>query len=363
MTDGCMSQRESFRALMAYESVDRLPVLALEPFEQTAIARWHREGLPAGVHPVDYLGMSRLVQVPLAWGPIPAFAPEIIAEDDEYVVQVASMGGTVRRRKDNPSMFYGHLDHPVTSRKDWEQYKRRFQSTSPGRLPADWETSVIPRLNASTDPVGICFFPFFCRLGFYSMGMARFLTAFYDDPELIHDVFSYWSRYVMAMIEPVLATLKLDYVMFGEDLAGKNGSLISPAIYQAFWYPYQDPIIDMLRAHDVPVICQWSAGQFDSLLPGMLAHGFNCTWPLEAMAGTDGPTLRQRFGRQLLLGGNIAKEAVIAGPAAIDRQIDRLMPLIQQGGFLPALDDMASPDMPFAHYRYMIESLQSIRLS
>jgi len=29
---------------------------------------------------------------------------------------------------------------------------------------------------------------------------------------------------------------------------------------------------------------------------------------------------------------------------------------------VPALDDMASPDMPFSHYRYMIERLQSISL-
>jgi hypothetical protein len=38
------------------------------------------------------------------------------------------------------------------------------------------------------------------------------------------------------------------------------------------------------------------------------------------------------------------------------------MPLIEEGGFLPVLDDMASPDMPFAHYRYMIERPQAIRL-
>ena len=63
----------------------------------------------------------------------------------------------------------------------------------------------------------------------------------------------------------------------------------------------------------------------------------------------------------LRLAGNIAKEAVIAGPEAIDREISRLTPLIAEGGFLPALDDMASPDMPFTHYCYLIERLQAIR--
>lgn len=110
------------------------------------------------------------------------------------------------------------------------------------------------------------------------------------------------------------------------------------------------------------MICQWSAGRFQELLPGMLEHGFTCTWPLEVMAGMDASVLRARFGRDLQLGGSIAKEAVISGPEAIDREIDRLMPLIREGGFVPALDDMASPDMPFSHYRHLIRRLQAIRL-
>lgn len=38
------------------------------------------------------------------------------------------------------------------------------------------------------------------------------------------------------------------------------------------------------------------------------------------------------------------------------------MPLIREGGFAPALDNMASPNMPCFRYRYMIEKLQSISL-
>ena len=103
---------------MRYESVDRLPVFALEPFEQAAVARWRSEGLPDGAHPVEFLGMSKLIQVPLAWGPIPAFEQKVNSEDEDYVVEVANMGGTIRRRKDNPSMFHGHIDHPVRTRED-----------------------------------------------------------------------------------------------------------------------------------------------------------------------------------------------------------------------------------------------------
>ena len=51
----------------------------------------------------------------------------------------------------------------------------------------------------------------------------------------------------------------------------------------------------------------------------------------------------------------------MAGRGAIDEHVDRLMPLLAEGGFLPALDDMAAPDMSWALPVYD-ERLQRIRL-
>ena len=356
-----MNPRECFTTMMGYAPAERLPVLALEPFEESAIERWRHEGLPADADPVEFLGMSHLAFLPFDFGPRPSFSQEALADDGEFVVKRSFMGALVRCRKDNPTMFYGHVDHPVKTRRDWETYKQLFQASSPGRLSADWADTVVPRLNASSDPVGVCLWPFFFRLGFYSMGMERFLSAFHEEPDLIHDMFDHWGRFTLDLLGQALGSVRLDFALFAEDLAGKNGPLISPDMYRDFWRPHQQPIVRLLQAHRVPLICQWTAGQFDVLIPELMEQGFNCTWPLEVMAGMDAPALRRRFGRSLRLAGNIAKEAVIAGPAAIDREIARLTPLARAGGFIPALDDMGAPDMPFAHYTYLIRALQAIR--
>ena len=73
----------------------------------------------------------------------------------------------------------------------------------------------------------------------------------------------------MRRSEPMLPemTVPLDFAMFAEDLAGKNGPLISPRIYDEFWRPYQNPIVRLLQEHNVPVICQWTAGNPGALLP------------------------------------------------------------------------------------------------
>ena len=357
-----MTNRERFLRTMRYEPVDRLPVLELEPLEQPAIERWRGEGLPPDETPARFLKMAQFVYAGgVGLNPIPAFEAKVVSENSEYYVATTAMGTTVKHDKRAPTTFYGHVDHPIKTRSDWERYKERLDPDSPERLAAVLAPENVRRLNASDNPVGICFFPFFFRFGFYTMGMERFLTAFHDEPDLMHEMFSHASRVILTALPRVLEAVNVDFAMFGEDLAGKNGPLISPKTYEEFWYPWQDPIIRMLRNAGVPVICQWSAGRFQELLPSMLEHGFNCTWPLERMAGMDALELRQQHGRGLLLGGNIAKEALIAGPEAIDREVERLAPLIADGGFIPALDDMAPMECPFSHYRYLIERLQGIR--
>jgi hypothetical protein len=44
-----MTNRERFLRVMNYQTVDRLPVLDLEPLEEMVIQRWRNEGLPAGI--------------------------------------------------------------------------------------------------------------------------------------------------------------------------------------------------------------------------------------------------------------------------------------------------------------------------
>ncbi|MBI3923484.1 MAG: hypothetical protein HY318_18845, partial [Armatimonadetes bacterium] len=253
-----MTPRERFRRLMKGESVDRLPVLALEPYESSALERWRREGLPADASPTDFLGMSRLTHVPVSFAPMPCFEARVLHEDETYVVDTTYLGATVRRRKDQPDMFYGHVDHPIKTRADWEQYKERLLAESPGRLPDNWHQEVVPRLRSSEHPVGVCLFPFFFRFCFYTLGMERFLSAFHEEPDLVRDIFSHLGQFFLEILRPVVSSVELDYVLFAEDLAGKNGPLISPKTYEDFWYPYQDPIVRLFHDHDVPLVCQWS---------------------------------------------------------------------------------------------------------
>ena len=356
-----MNARERFQRIMRYEPVDRLPVMALETYyELPTLARWRQDGdLPEGKVPEDILDMDRLDNVPAYFAPVPAYKPRVIAEDADSITDIDWMGTTVRRLKSAPTMYYGHIDHPVKNREDWLRYRERFLASSPERTIPDAE---IVRLNTSTNPVVLQLFPFFFRLGFYSMGMTPFMLAFYDTPDLVHEMFSFWSDFTLKVIRPFLGRLKIDAVAFVEDLAYKSGPHLAPQIYRDFWLPYQVPIVEAVRKAGVPVVNCWTSGNLDALIPMLLEHGINSTFICDRNSNMDPYRLRKQYGKDLLLGGGFPKDPLIKGPAAIDREIEYLMPMIRSGGFIPALDDVVPPEVPFSHFRHYIARLREITL-
>lgn len=344
---------------MGYQQVDKMPVMAIETLMETpTLDKWHKEGLPENISPDDFLGMDTFINVPLNFGPIPGFQHKVFYEDKDVIVETESMGATVKRNKEAPGMYYGHIDHPVKTRTDWEKYKQHFLSSSQGRYPENLKEE-IERMNNSGNPVCLYLYPFFFRLGFYSMGMERFMTSFFDTPDLMHEIFSYWSGFVLDVIKPVIGKMKIDFAAFVEDLAYKNGPHLSPKIYKEFWLPYQKPIIEELQKNGINIITLWSSGKLDGLLPMLLENGINCIMPCDC---DDPVEMRRKYGRKLLMVGGFSKKALIDGPKAIDKETERLMPAVKEGGYILTLDDVVPPETPFNHYRYFINTLKTIKM-
>jgi len=71
--------------------------------------------------------------------------------------------------------------------------------------------------------------------------------------------------------------------------------------------------------------------------------------------------LRQQYGRDLVMLGGIDKKAVAAGGQVMRDEVDRVAPVVADGGFFPELDHAAPPDISWtniqAYYQYMRERL------
>ena len=101
-------------------------------------------------------------------------------------------------------------------------------------------------------------------------------------------------------------------------------------------------------------------GNHEPITDLFMEGGVNCLYPLEFVCGLDAVKLREKFGRRLLLIGNIDKMALAAGPKYIDRELMRIKPLIEEGGYIPSVDHCVPADVPFQHYVYYIDRLKSI---
>ncbi|MCL4506168.1 MAG: hypothetical protein M1434_11650 [Chloroflexi bacterium] len=86
------------------------------------------------------------------------------------------------------------------------------------------------------------------------------------------------------------------------------------------------------------------------MIPVWLDAGINGLWPFEVAAGMDVLAVRRRYGHDLAIGGGIDKRAVAVGGESMRREVDRVMPLVENGGYLPELDHTAPPDISWQKY-------------
>ncbi len=96
-------------------------------------------------------------------------------------------------------------------------------------------------------------------------------------------------------------------------------------------------------------------GNPHAIVGNWLEEGVNIMFPLEVAAGVDPYAWRREFGEGLLLKGGIAKAPLVEGGSAVDRELERIRPLYEQGGYMPHLDHLVPPDIPLKHYCQYLE--------
>ena len=72
--------------------------------------------------------------------------------------------------------------------------------------------------------------------------------------------------------------------------------------------------------------------------------------------------LRNQYGTDLRLVGNISREAIMQGKDAIRREVNYKVPaLMDAGGYIPGFDDMIMPDMSLENVKYCAHLIKSYR--
>jgi hypothetical protein len=353
-----MNERERFLNTMSYQPVDRRPLHLVGPWGDT-LERWYAEGLPRGADLNKFLGVEplRTVNVTPAAGIFPPFETRTISEDDTFKVFVDSYGRTVRDFKHRTSMPQW-LDFPVKGRDDLRRVLDEHFDVSnlDARFDARWRRQV--EQAAKGDALVLidagCYYWTLRSLA--GVEVASYL--FYDAPDEVDELFERYCTVVIEGLRRVSPLVHIDVMGFGEDIAYKNGPLISPAMFRQFILPRYKRVMDQAHAMGIDLTWYDSDGDTRQFIPDYLSVGVNCLAPCEVAAGMSPPELRSQFGRPLRMIGGLDKRQIARGPAAIDAQLARNRPVILDGGFIPAIDHSVSSDISFDNYRYFVDALQ-----
>jgi len=291
---------------------------------------------------------------------VPVFEIKVLSEDERTRVETTYGGQTVKVSKEFPWRMPKFIDHPVKDRTTWNKYRKRLDPYTPGRWPLDWGTFVEKRNNEDAPTL-------FLMVGFFGvlrewMGLEKLLYTFYDDPNLVEDMMDQVLYLIMGVAQRVVKDLRIDFVRFWEDMAYKNGPLISPDMFRKFMIPRYKQITDFLRSSGIDIIHLDSDGDINELIPLWLKEcGVNFPWPLEVAAGMDGIALRKKYGKEIILGGNIDKRVFAKGKEAIREEVMSKVPfLVKTGGYFPGLDHVIPPDISLENFRYFINLLREI---
>ena len=254
------------------------------------------------------------------------------------------------------------IRYPVETREDFRKYWReRMQPDLNQRIGPDWRQRLRALRNRD--------FPFVIIAdrwgGFFGpqrnlVGVEHLCTLFYDDPAFVEEMLDADADFLIQMLSQILEETDIDVFGFWEDMAYHTAPLLSPKLAPQIHAaalpkgggfrprPRRAPVRPGQRRQHRPADPVW------------MDSGIDILYPFEVQADMDVVALRKKYGRDLRMWGGIDKRPLAMGRAAIDRELERVKPLIDDGGYLPMLDHTATPDTPYENYQYFLEVAQGI---
>ena len=354
-----MNNRERFLAAMDYKSVDHPPIFLSGGWDAT-YSRWYQEGLKEGQSLYDYFELEPFAfHIPAINSVLePGFEETLLEEHEDYVIQINSNGVKVRNFKDKSSMPE-FLEYPIRGEADLEWLEDQFNPENPDRRKADWAEKA---RKAQTEGAvllanGGMFFGFLNE----HIGTETLLLWYYDKPELIHRISELQSNALLAAMKAMEAeNLQIDVIGYHEDMAFKNGPLISPDMFREFMMPYYQKTLAQASKMGVKHHCMDSDGNIEELIPLWAEADVKIMSPMEVAASMDPVRLRKKFGRELRMIGGFDKRILASTPAEISRELLRLAPVIEDGGYLAGCDHGVPPDVPFSNYIHFVNELKKV---
>jgi len=297
------------------------------------------------------------VFVPVVTGRQGGHPVEVLEDTAEHCIFRDELGRTMQLPKATATLPLP-LDFPVKSMDDWLKIKPWYQFCEE-RFSSGWEATA--RQWLKEDKVVAVYIPGGFDEPRELMGEEELCVAYYEQPELIHDILDTIGNCAQQVLDRVSAAVPVDVLVVHEDMAGKSGPLVGPDQVREFMLPYYRRIWDMLRERGTRLFDQDSDGDMNPVIDVFLEAGINSMHPMEPAANMDIVKVREKYGNRLAFYGGIDKHVIRKGHEAIEAELEyKIPPLVRTGGCVFGLDHRVPNGTPLEAYRFYLAKVWEI---
>lgn len=182
----------------------------------------------------------------------------------------------------------------------------------------------------------------------YLMDVTTFSVTLYDDPNLIIEMCSAYTNWVIDSAKEVVKVGGIDAFVIADDWGASNDLLISPKhLKKYFLKPFGD-IVRSLRELGFPVIMH-NDGNIWKVLDELVSTGINGYHPVEKAATMDLKIIKEKYKGKLCPIGNVNNKTVMVSGTPEDVAAETLECLkigAPGGGYIIATDHSFHDDVP-----------------
>lgn len=324
-----MTDKERVIKTLNGEKADRLPVFEWATWWDKTLNVWKGEEstLPYGQQELfRYFGLDSLYQywVPMQDGQVPVFGADDMSEE-EYTEAF--------RTKVYPHLF-----------PEQALVNLRNQLLDIKALHDEGKITVWFTLE------GFFWFP---RTLF---GIENHLYAFYDHPELMHEINQKLVKRQLEILDVIYDVLTPEFMTFAEDMSYNHGPMIGKGLFDEFMSPYYKMVVPEIKKHGTRVLID-TDGAVEPLIPWFEEVGIEGVLPLERQAGVDVNRIRKNHPKWIMIGG-YDKTIMHKGEAVMRAEFERILPAIKSGRYIPSVDHQTPPDVSIENYRIYVRLLK-----
>ncbi|MDR0555105.1 MAG: hypothetical protein LBG76_09970 [Treponema sp.] len=374
-----MTNRERLNAIFHYQDYDRMPVVHFGWWGEL-LEKWRAEGhltqeeisgvwdggeKDAAIGRKLGFDFNYYTTFHAAGSLSPGFEGKVLKELPDGGKHILNGDGTVTLWMPGATGIPAEIDHTLKDRKSWEeQYLPKLQWRE-DRVDEAAVKKIAAESARRTEPLGIYLGSLFGDIRTW-LGVVGVSYLYADDEDLYDEIIRVVADVQYQTAEKVLRIMKeaggaFDFAHFWEDIAFRNGPLVTPSVFYEKVGPQYRRFRDLCARYGIDIISLDCDGDPGSLIPTWLENGVNTMFPIEVGVwdGSFGPW-REKFGRELRGVGGMNKHVLTRGRAEVDKELERLRPLVELGGYIPCPDHRLPPDTVWETVQYYCDQVRTI---